>query len=371
MFRSLQATCQWVEVVGVTDHQSAGRWRLNVSGSIGLLLTSEVDAGGRLSRVLSFFKNPGRWTEFSWRMLFGTFFRRSILRTVEHAYENASGPEAALLRSYAAVAWGLSKGNVAKTRGYMYVAYQSQTTLANETHDLGTARIGFEDLKIHARTTDANSSRDYLAGFDESLTLFEVYQRAISPGTTAVDVGANIGIHSLVLSRCVGEKGRVYSYEPSQVPCERFKENMILNGVENVTLRDVGVGASKGTLRYKPRQGEFNIGLGKFDAHGPIETAVVRLDSDLNVAGRISLIKIDVEGMELDVIRGAREILAKHRPTVIIEYNMNWSLDELRKELPYPVKVSSIPVTMLDKPHNLDRAARCPESTNVLVEPGS
>jgi FkbM family methyltransferase len=304
-------------------------------------------------------------------MLFRAFYWKNILGMVRRAYENAGSPQAAFLRHSAAVAWGLSKGNVAKTRGYMYVAYQSQATLASETHDLGTASIGFEDLKIHARTTDANSSRDYLAGFDESVTLFEAYRGAIPPGTTAVDVGANIGIHSLVLSCCVGERGRVYSYEPSRRLCERFRENMTLNHVRNVTLREVGVGPSDCTLRFQPCEGEFNIGIGKFDSSGPIEAEIVKLDSDLHETGKISLIKIDVEGMELDVIRGAKAILAQHRPTLVVEYNPNWTLEELRSQMPYPVKVSTIPVTMLDRSRNLDTAVRCPVSTNILVEPAS
>jgi FkbM family methyltransferase len=324
-----------------------------------------------LSRVLRIIKNPRRWTEIGWRMLFRAFYWKNILGMVRRAYENAGSPEAACLRHYAAVAWGLSEGNVAMTRGYMYVAYQSQATLASETYDLGTASIGFEDLKIQVRTTDTNSSRDYLAGFDESLTLFEAYLRAIPPGTAAVDVGANIGIHSLVLSRCVGERGRVYSYEPSRRLCERFRENMTLNHVRNVTLREVGAGPSDCALRFQPREGEFNIGLGKFDSSGPIETEIVKLDSDLHETGRISLIKIDVEGMELDVIRGATAILARHRPTLVIEYNPNWTLDELRGQMPYPVKVSSIPVTMLDRSRNLDRTARLSDFADILVEPAS
>lgn len=324
-----------------------------------------------MSRVLRIIKNPRRWTEIGWRMLFRAFYWRNILGMVRRAYENAGSPEAAFLRHYAAVAWGFSKGNVAKTRGYMYVAYQSQATLANETHDLGTASIGFEDLKIHARSTDANSSRDYLAGFDESLTLFDAYRCAIPPGTTAVDVGANIGIHSLVLSRCVGEHGRVYSYEPSRRLCERFRENMTLNHVRNVTLREVGVGPCDCTLRFQPREGEFNIGIGKFDSSGPIEIETIKLDSDLHETGKISLIKIDVEGMELDVIRGAKAILAQHRPTLVIEYNPSWTLDELRNQMPYPVKVSSIPVTMLDRSRQLNKTVKYPDFADILVEPAS
>src|SRR5262245_50605848 len=170
-----------------------------------MLLTR--DGKIRLLRAARIARTPSRWSEIWWRMLFRAFYAKSILRTVERAYESPCSPEASKLRREAEVAWGLSEGNVAKTKGYTYVAYKLQERLAKQERALGTAGIGFEDLKIHARVTDADSSRVYLAGFDESLTLFSMYRQAIIPGTTAVDVGANIGVHSLVLSRCVGPNG--------------------------------------------------------------------------------------------------------------------------------------------------------------------
>jgi FkbM family methyltransferase len=304
-----------------------------------------------------------------WRVLFGMFYSKSILRGVEHAYASSGSPEATSLRHDAAVAWGLSKGNVARTRAYTYVAYQLQPKLAHKALTLGRAQIGFEDLEIHATATDSHSSRVYLAGFDGSLTLFEAYRHAIPLGTTAVDVGGNIGVHSLVLSRCVGKDGHVYSYEPNSALCERFRENMTLNVVQNVTLRNAGVGANDSVLRFQPRQDKFNIGLGRFDANGPVEAAVVKLDSDLQASGRISLIKVDVEGMELDVIRGATAILAHHRPTLVIECNREWTLKELRDHIPYSVTISSIPDTLLELSRNLDGVLRYPECQNILVQP--
>ncbi len=73
--------------------------------------------------------------------------------------------------------------------------------------------------------------------------------------------------------------------------------------------------------------------------------------------------------MELDVIRGAKAVLVQHRPTLVIEYNPNWTLDELRDQIPYPVKISSIPMTLRDRAHKLERAALSPEYVNILVEP--
>lgn len=322
-------------------------------------------------RILEIVSNPRRWPEICWRLFFLAFQQKSIARNVRCAYRNARCSEAQTLRHSAEVAWGLSQGNISRARGYIHVAYRAQTPLAEENHPLGTALIGFDNLRIEAKATDANSSRAYLAGFDEGLTLFEIYRRAVPAGTTAVDVGANIGIHSLVLSRCVGDRGRVYSYEPNRRLCERFRENMNLNERHNITLREVGAGSSDCMLRFQPREEEFNIGLGKFDPNGSLNVEVVRLDTDLGLHqnGKISLIKVDVEGMELAVIRGTKAILAQHRPTLVLEHNPNWTLGELRAEIPYPVKVSTIPLTMCDKPRVLDGTVQRPDAINILVEP--
>jgi FkbM family methyltransferase len=322
-----------------------------------------------LSSILNVVKNPGRWMEFGWRALFSVLGRRRIRHTVRCAYQDAHGAEAAFLRRSAAIAWGLSRGNVAQSRGYMHAVYRSQAALAAEAHMLETASIGFQDLRIHTRSTDANSSRDYLAGFDQSLTTFEVYRRLIAPGTAAVDVGANLGIHSLVLASCVGKQGRVYAYEPNSALRERFIENMTLNAVQNVVFRGSGAGSSDGTSRFSPPKNQFYIGLGKFDPCGSIETEMVTLDSDLRGAGPISLIKVDVEGMEMEVVRGARSLIADHRPALVLEYNPGcWTLKELRDEIAYPVKISRIPPTLLDDARPLDDGVRCPV-TNILVVP--
>jgi FkbM family methyltransferase len=322
-----------------------------------------------LSRIHEIVSNPRRWPEICWRLFFLSFQQKSIACKVKSAYCDSNGKEAGTLKHYAKVAWGLSPGNVSRARGYIHAAYKSQARLAKEKSSLGTAYIGFDDLRIEARATDANSSRAYLAGFDEGLMVFDIYRKTILPGTVAVDIGANIGIHSLVIARCVGRNGQVYAYEPSRVICERFRENMSLNDVENVTLREVGVGAAANELHFQAFSKEFNIGLGKFAQNGSTKVQVVTLDSDLRVSEPVSLIKIDVEGMELDVIRGAKRTLATHRPMLVMEYNTNWTLDELRKELPYPVMIEKIPVTKLDKLVSLNRAKRTIESSNILVKP--
>ena len=104
--------------------------------------------------------------------------------------------------------------------------------------DLGTAPIGFENLRICCTAGDANSSSVYLFGREIGQMHFHVYRRFARPGTCAVDVGANLGIHALVLAACVGDSGKVHAFEPVPSICARMEENLKLNGVTNVELHE-------------------------------------------------------------------------------------------------------------------------------------
>jgi hypothetical protein len=76
---------------------------------------------------------------------------------------------------------------------------------------LGPSPIAFDDAQLECLSSDANSSSFYLYGFSNNLTYFDLYARLLSPGAIAVDVGANLGIHTLVRARGVGPVGRVYA----------------------------------------------------------------------------------------------------------------------------------------------------------------
>ncbi len=141
-------------------------------------------------------------------------------------------------------------------------------------------------------------------------------------GCVVVDAGANIGTHTLFFARAVGDDGMVVAIEPQRVLFQTLCANIALNSLTNVHCHHAALGASAGTifvppLDYTKPLNYGGIGFGRW--HRGEAVPVRTLDSFELPA--CHLLKVDVEGMELEVVRGAEETIRKHRPIVYAEYH--------------------------------------------------
>ena len=168
----------------------------------------------------------------------------------------------------------------------------------------------------------------YVSGTYEPNTLV-VLRSLLREGDIFVDVGANVGVFSLVASRWVGPAGHVIAFEPSSREFSRLGDTVALNGLQNVQAVRMACGAEPGTATLRVAVDTYaglNT-LGRGFAYDGIETAqleavsVTTLDAFVTCHGldRIAVMKIDVEGAERDVLLGAREVLARDRPALIVE----------------------------------------------------
>lgn len=154
----------------------------------------------------------------------------------------------------------------------------------------------------------------------------------IQPGQTVLDVGANMGTHTLAFCNFVGPTGRVHAFEPQRMMYQAMVASVALNSWTNVHTHWNLVGAKKGAMRLPGiRYDEpSNFGmmtlapdrnradtLSYLDDEAGEEVAMITLDS-LNLPA-CHLIKIDVEGMEIDVLRGAAKTIKAHRPLIYME----------------------------------------------------
>jgi FkbM family methyltransferase len=126
--------------------------------------------------------------------------------------------------------------------------------------------------------------------------------------TLLVDVGANIGLYSVTAA---ARGARVVAYEPAATTSETLRRNLEM--FETATVRQVAVGARAGTGSLS---GE---GVGASLSHEGSPVEIVRLDEESLPTSFFSIVKIDAEGHDLDVLKGATDLLAQRRPVVLIE----------------------------------------------------
>jgi FkbM family methyltransferase len=155
----------------------------------------------------------------------------------------------------------------------------------------------------------------------------QLVQNVIKPGMTFIDVGAHVGYYSLLAARQVGSEGKVYSFEPEPINYSLLVKNVELNGYKNVTTISQAVSSAKGSTTLfvsaldSGRNSVFHHGLPE---SGSVEVATTSLDAFLDKHGwpKIDLIKIDVEGAELNVLAGMTELLRKSENLkLILEFN--------------------------------------------------
>ena len=164
------------------------------------------------------------------------------------------------------------------------------------------------------------------------IAVFGVYEFAVSqlvreylkPGDVFVDVGANIGYYSTIAGATVGNSGVVYAFEPSARVRSRLERNVGLNGLRQIVVRSEAVSASAGVVRLVEPQGLGNDGLAYVQTNGGnegVEVQAIRLDELPEFSERPPhLIKVDVEGGEPEVFRGATALLNRSdAPSIVFE----------------------------------------------------
>lgn len=162
----------------------------------------------------------------------------------------------------------------------------------------------------------------------------ELFRCLVSRGDRCVDVGANIGVHTVRLAKLAGPGGSVIAIEPDPGLAERVRRNVALNGLGNSRVINAAASDQGGhTVLYRPGATDTNRARASLLRHSyltgtAITVPVVTVDSvcidracdDAAPGARVAVIKIDVEGHEAAVVRGAARVIARDAPVVIFEY---------------------------------------------------
>jgi FkbM family methyltransferase len=179
---------------------------------------------------------------------------------------------------------------------------------------------------------------DLVLGNDQSRCLFvcgsfepnefAYLERTLARDSVFIDIGANEGFYSVFAARRIGPGGLVVAVEPSPREHARLQGNVALNRLKNVRLVKRALGARRGRALLHIADPEHNgqntlggFGHAGVEAVDHLEVEVVDLDGLVDELGlaRVDVIKIDVEGAELEVLKGALKTLQRHKPVVLLE----------------------------------------------------
>ena len=148
----------------------------------------------------------------------------------------------------------------------------------------------------------------------------DLFRQLGKPGQVIVEVGANIGAHTVFLAQQVGMTGRVLAFEPQRLVFQTLCANLALNNIANVLAFQQAVGATPGEIvvplldwRREQNFGELALGQYQEGERVPVTT----IDS-FNLP-RCDFIKVDVEGMEIEVLKGATQTIARTRAFLYVE----------------------------------------------------
>ena len=182
-----------------------------------------------------------------------------------------------------------------------------------------------------------NSQRAYdlgvLCGTWEEHDEHRVLCSYLRPGMTVIDIGAHIGVYSLLMAKVVGPTGCVYAFEPVPQFYERLLANIALNEATNIKPFQIAISDESGEIEFfvsLPHLfASFDEGGSSIFPYTPAHSQSIKvltetLDSFLERQGieRVDAIKIDVEGAELKVIRGAKNLLSRpDKPLLMLEVN--------------------------------------------------
>ncbi|MDE2475567.1 MAG: FkbM family methyltransferase [Alphaproteobacteria bacterium] len=148
----------------------------------------------------------------------------------------------------------------------------------------------------------------------------EIFARNVRPGDCVVEVGSNIGAHTVRLAQLAGPHGVVHAFEPQRIIFQLLCANLAINGINNVWACQEAAGHRPGTMRVPviDYAAEGNFGGLSLTNSGPGEDVPMRTIDSMPLR-QLHMLKIDSEGMEKEVLSGARAVITRCRPVLYVE----------------------------------------------------
>lgn len=148
----------------------------------------------------------------------------------------------------------------------------------------------------------------------------EFISKTLQPGSVVLDIGANIGFYTRILSNLTGPKGKVIAFEPDAANFARLQQNTRLLG--NVSVHQLAVSSSNESLKiYHSKELNVDHRTYPVDDYASItEIAATTIDSFLEPGTRIDFIKMDIQGFEIEALKGMKNTIANNNVRMIMEF---------------------------------------------------
>lgn len=212
----------------------------------------------------------------------------------------------------------LTKASTIRRMLGMIEHQEAPTSFSVQLGEEDAVRCRVGAIELLADAADAAVTPGLRSGaYEPHLTaVFEQYAR---PGMTVVDVGANLGYYAILSARLVGPSGRVVALEPNSENCRLLLSSLRLDGITNVELIPVAADTTTGWAYYSTHVGSNGGLIDDRDLlrHPGVVVPTFRLD-DL-VEQPVGLLKLDVEGAEGRVVKGATRLIERDRPVITTE----------------------------------------------------
>jgi FkbM family methyltransferase len=231
-------------------------------------------------------------------------------------------------------------------------------------HDLIIQHGAGKGLRFNCGTSMAG----YVLGYMEP-HIQQVVMAHLEAGAVAYDLGANVGFLSMVMARIVGPEGQVVCFEPMPANAAQVRYNAALNGFDNIIVRQEAIADHDGAEEFLVDGFSSNHRLGLLgsrtpDQRGRISVELRTLDSVSELAPGLrdpTFIKMDIEGAEVLALRGAKKLLARARPAILIE------LHGTNREIVATLQALGYEASIVGDPAHAGKAAKSIEDSHWNV----
>ena len=207
------------------------------------------------------------------------------------------------------------------------------------------------------------TGQQYLRGQAETV-IQDILVERLRQGMVFYDLGANVGLFSLLAARLVGPTGQVISFEPDPDTAVRLGRNIERNGFQNMTVIQAGVWSTTGNRSFNVAEASSpDHGVGSFTEGENCRSIMVESVALDDIVGKVpapDAIKCDVEGAEIEALLGATKTLRAHKPWIVCELHSDanrGTAEEILKQFGYQIETvdANHILALPDTPPELDQ----------------